>query len=127
MILSKSQRHQQISQAIDFAVQGVQELPKQKTIEDYYKLRASWINTGAEKIEALFEQELTEARIDELQRKMTLNIELLSSKDFKAAFNEALDQIDAVNDKRIAELRHQTNKSKPGEFATIKPGEEKES
>jgi hypothetical protein len=44
------------------------------------------------------------ARIDELNRKMTLHIELLSSKDFKAGFSAALDQIDAANDLRIAQL-----------------------
>jgi hypothetical protein len=46
-----------------------------------------------------------EGRIDELNRKMTLHIELLSSKDFKAGFSAALDQIDAANDLRIAQLQ----------------------
>lgn len=47
-----------------------------------------------------------EARIDELDRKMTLYVELLTSPDFKAGFSAALDQVDAANIIRKAELSH---------------------
>lgn len=57
-----------------------------------------------EVLNARFAERERQARIDELQRKMTLNIDLMSSADFKAGFNEALDQIDRTNDNRVVQL-----------------------
>lgn len=70
----------------------------QMTVGDLRTIISDVVDTAARK-----------ARIDELKRKMTLHIELLSSKDFKAGFNEALDQIDAANAIRIAQLEDTLN------------------
>lgn len=67
------------------------------------------LDEHVEQIERL----LSAARIDEINRKMTLGVDWLSSKDYKAGFNEALDQIDAANRIRIAELQSPIAKHKP--------------
>lgn len=51
--------------------------------------------------------ERTAAKVEELERKISVNIDQFSSADYKAGFQNALDQIDAVDVKRLAELRKQ--------------------
>lgn len=64
----------------------------------------AWNVKKAEAIKQLKDLLVAE-RIDELQRHMTLHVDLLTSADFKAGFSEALDQIDAANDIRIKQLK----------------------
>lgn len=54
------------------------------------------------------------ARLEELETKLTLRIDLMSSADFKAGFSEALDQIDAYELKRKAELQALTKEESDG-------------
>lgn len=53
---------------------------------------------------AFIYRQTVEARRDELKRKYSLHVELMSSADFKAGFSEALDQIDASDAIRFAKL-----------------------
>lgn len=61
------------------------------------------------------QQLIVRERLDELKRKITLNVELMSSQDYKDGFSDALDQIDKADAIREAEL----NKLQEGE--EVKP------
>jgi hypothetical protein len=99
--------------SVDFA-SSAELFSDNKTVLDTANVRLDQLKTEAK---AQIIAKLREARIEELERKMTLQIEFMSSADFKAGFNEALDQIDAANSIRIKEL--QSNSPQGEEAGTV--------
>lgn len=57
------------------------------------------------KLRELLRQYAAKARIAEIERKMTLHVEVLSSTSYKLGFKDALDQIDKANQERIKQLK----------------------
>jgi hypothetical protein len=55
------------------------------------------------------------ARIYQEQQKITMNLDITTSADYKRGFQDALDQLDTISNKRIAELQSKTGGDKqPG-------------
>ncbi len=79
------------------------------TLLEGYVIRAEVKRFDAcDKIEkellALLEEVDRKARIDELRRPMTLDINIASSKNFNAGFSSAINQINDIKSERIESL-----------------------
>jgi hypothetical protein len=83
-------------------------LPNGNTIIGSLSDDPETLNDILQALAAEIERAKVGARIYQEQQKITMNLDINTSADYKRGFQDALDQLDTISNKRIAELQSKT-------------------